>query len=271
MDFSVVAFDIDGTLLTSDQQILPSTLAAIDALKASDVQVVLASGRTPASLIQVARDGGLDLDGVRLLGCNGAQLADAEGRELLRRPLDLALAREMIVAGRNLGATMMVLEANTVMADDRQSPWPEPETFASKMVLEWWDDLTEITTAPPKLLFFEDPEPLGEIERRIVAKFGQRAIFAYSAPFCLEATAVGVTKASGLRLLCEQLGVSMGQVIAFGDQGNDREMIEAAGLGVAMGNAIDELKAVADVVTGTNDEGGIAQLLAQHFDGVRWP
>ena len=139
------------------------------------------------------------------------------------------------------------------------------------MVLEWWDDLTQFTMPPPKLLFFEDPEPLGEIERRIVAKFGQRAIFAYSAPFCLEATAVGVTKASGLRLLCEQLGVSMGQVIAFGDQGNDREMIEAAGLGVAMGNAIDELKAVADVVTGTNDEGGIAQLLAQHFDGVRWP
>ena len=53
------------------------------------------------------------------------------------------------------------------------------------MVLEWWDDLTQFTMPPPKLLFFEDPEPLGEIERRVVAEFGQRAIFAYSAPFCL--------------------------------------------------------------------------------------
>ena len=75
------------------------------------------------------------------------------------------------------------------------------------------------------------------------------------------ATAVGVTKASVLRLLCEQLGVSMGQVIAFGDQGNDREMIEAAGLGVAMGNAVDEVKARANVVIGDNESASIAEFI----------
>lgn len=266
MSYRVVAFDIDGTLLTSTGRVLDSTLAGIAAIQASGGQVVLASGRTPASLRFVAEDAGLDLSAVILVGANGAQLAEGNGRELLRRPLDLELGRELILAGRALGATMMILDNDVVLADDRSSPWPEPETAASRMRLEWWDDLTEVTTPTTKLLFVAEPDHLQQVAEQIRADFEGRATFAFSAPNYFEATALGVSKASTLRLFCEQLGVPMSQVMAFGDHGNDVEMIRTVGLGVAMGNAIDELKAVADLVTGTNDDGGIAQVLAQHFD-----
>lgn len=265
MGFRVVAFDVDGTLLTSDHRILPSTLDAIATVRAAGAQLVIASGRTPASVVGLASRLGLDLSGTVIVGVNGAQLADASGRELLRRPLGLPLMRELIRAGRDYGVTVTIPDDDRLLAEDRTSIWPEQEATACQMGVGWYDDLTEVTRPPVKVLFLDEPERLAEIAPHAQARFGDRVTFTVSAPTYLEANALGVSKASTLRLYCEQLGVPMSEVMAFGDHGNDLEMLAEVGLGVAMGNAIDAVKAVADLVTASNDADGIAQVIARHF------
>jgi hydroxymethylpyrimidine pyrophosphatase-like HAD family hydrolase len=87
-----------------------------------------------------------------------------------------------------------------------------------------------------------------------------------SAPWFYEGTIKGVSKLSALEHACDKLGIDRREVMAFGDAQNDMSMLAFAGYGVAMGNACDELKAMADEITATNNEDGIAVTLARHFD-----
>ena len=89
---------------------------------------------------------------------------------------------------------------------------------------------------------------------------------ARSADMYLEIYPKGMNKGRALNIICEKLNIDSSQAIAFGDQELDIPMIEAAGLGVAMGNAIEELKEKADYVTGTNNEAGIAQALGRYLN-----
>ncbi|MDF2963402.1 MAG: Cof-like hydrolase, partial [Paenibacillus sp.] len=85
-----------------------------------------------------------------------------------------------------------------------------------------------------------------------------------SHPLNLELNPKGINKASGIRQVCSLLGIGMSQVIAMGDSLNDESMIREAGLGVAMGNAQDEVKEFADVITATNEEHGVAKIIEQY-------
>lgn len=90
--------------------------------------------------------------------------------------------------------------------------------------------------------------------------------FVQSAPWFYEGTAKGVSKSASLGAACERLGIRPQEVMAFGDAQNDMSMLEFAGYGVAMGNACSELKAIADEITLSNNEDGIAAAISRHFD-----
>ena len=91
----------------------------------------------------------------------------------------------------------------------------------------------------------------------------------FTAPFYYEFTAKNVDKAKAIDAAFTKLGYVAEEMIAFGDAENDTSMLEYAGIGVAMGNATDALKAAADEVTLSNDEDGIAASLYRHIDGLR--
>ena len=95
--------------------------------------------------------------------------------------------------------------------------------------------------------------------------FEDKLSFVQSAPWFYESTVKGVSKSSSLGKACERLGITPSEVMAFGDAQNDISMLEFAGFGVAMGNACDELKALADEITLSNNDDGIAVSLAKHF------
>ncbi|MBO9605664.1 MAG: HAD hydrolase family protein [Paenibacillaceae bacterium] len=88
-----------------------------------------------------------------------------------------------------------------------------------------------------------------------------------SSPYNLELNPIGISKASGVSEVCRLLGIGMHEVIAVGGSLNDIAMIRAAGLGIAMGNAQDEVKRVADAVTATNDEDGVAEVIERYIFG----
>ena len=112
----------------------------------------------------------------------------------------------------------------------------------------------------------QDPEAIAEL-RRLAAESDTIEI-SRSAAINMEVSAKGITKETGVRTLCQRLGLEMDQVMAVGDNMNDYQLIHAAGLGVAMGNADEALKAAADAVTDTNNECGVAKAIQRHIFGI---
>lgn len=119
----------------------------------------------------------------------------------------------------------------------------------------------------PKIMMIDDPEVLDVAIAKIPAEVHERYTILKSAPFYLEMLDRRVDKGAGVQALAETLGIDREEVMAIGDQENDIAMLEYAGIGVAMGNAIDSVKNVAQVVTKTNEEHGVAVAIRQYALG----
>ena len=115
-----------------------------------------------------------------------------------------------------------------------------------------------------KILVAGQPEYLQKVWKQMATPFEGELSSMFTAPFYYEFTPLGVDKTRALSETFATLGIDRSEVIAFGDAQNDQSMIEWAGTGVAMGNAVDEVKAVADYVTLSNNDDGIAAAL-EHF------
>lgn len=269
MDFDLVAFDMDGTLLTSSHDLLPSTRRGLAAIREAGARAMVASGRTVTGLQNKVRLLGLDPADLVLLGCNGGAVVDgATGRTLVHRPLEPSLARELIAAGQDLPVTLLVPHGGELHIEDPDSPWIRLEQRENALKIVVHDDLTQLPEPPLKVIFAADPAVLAEIAPAVTRRFADRVTLARSAPFYLEANPPGVTKGDSLARYCRIAGIDLARVMAFGDQENDLTMLREVGLGVAMGNAIPAVKDAADLVTTSHNDDGIARVLAHHFPGV---
>jgi len=128
------------------------------------------------------------------------------------------------------------------------------------------DLLAWLHDPPTKLVVIDDPVVLDDLETRMKARFDGRLYISKSLPYFLEFASPEVTKASGLAFLAEHLGVSRERTVAFGDGENDVELLEWAGYAVAVANAHERVKAVADFVCPRVDEEGVAQVLAAYLE-----
>ena len=145
----------------------------------------------------------------------------------------------------------------------------QDESRNNNMAVEIVDNIADAVEAqgvsPAKILTAAQNETLVPLLPYIREGFTEEMDFVQSAPWFYEGTAKGVSKSESLRRVCERLGIAPAEVMAFGDAQNDMSMLDFAGYGVAMGNACAELKAMADEVTLSNNEDGIAVSLAKHF------
>ena len=127
-------------------------------------------------------------------------------------------------------------------------------------------DLIAYMQQPPfKMLFVQtDMEKMARLKAQAASRFGQALCVFDSKPFYLEMTDHGATKGAAVLDLAERFGVLPGEVMCFGDSGNDLSMIECAGVGVVMGNARAEIQEHADLIAPTNQDEGVAQILEQY-------
>ena len=128
------------------------------------------------------------------------------------------------------------------------------------------DILAWLREPPTKLVVIDDPSVLDELEQRMKARFDDRMYISKSLPYFLEFAAPGVTKAAGLDFLSQRLGFTPEQTVAFGDGENDIELVAWAGYGVAVDNAHERVKTIADLVCPSVDEEGVAQVLEAYLD-----
>lgn len=269
----LVASDVDGTIITSQERILPQVRDVIVRAVQAGTEVALATGRPHRWIFPV-----LDQLPIRpvCVTANGAVVYDSANDQVIASHTlapdtmteVLDLAKEafhgvggVAVACERVGRSAFDPEEEMfVVAPDFLNTWeeqgfgvlPEYEVIsepAVKMLLRH-----EGLSAPEMfniLTPFLDPD---------VA----HVTFSMNEGL-LEVAAPGVTKALGVSTLATMHGIDQSEVIAFGDMPNDIEMLAWAGIGVAMGNARDSVKDVADFVTGTNNDGGIAQVLERWF------
>ncbi|TDF98882.1 Cof-type HAD-IIB family hydrolase [Paenibacillus piri] len=240
-NYKLIALDMDGTLLTEDKLISADNKAAIKAAHAAGVTVMFATGRGIQNVAAYVEE--LQLS-APIVTVNGSEVWAAPGILHSRTLMDTALIREMHAIALEYDTWYWAYAVQEIFNRDK---WTDE--VDSKQWLKFG-------------YYYEDADKLEAIRSRLAS--WDALELTNSHPFNIEINPKGINKASGIRQVCGLLGIDMSQVIAMGDSLNDESMIRAAGLGVAMGNAQDEVKRLADVVTETNEEHGVARIIERY-------
>lgn len=257
--YKLIAIDIDDTLINDEKEVTPATQKALEAAVAKGVVVTLATGRAYASAQAIARQTGLNVPIITYQGALVKNLMDE--KVLYERYVPVVAARRLFefCLERNLHLQTYVddklyaREENQKLLDYcalNKTPYYIEPVF-SKMIEQ----------PTHKMLIIDEPDYLDEIAPQLRELLGDEVHITKSKPYFLEIMHKEGTKGHALTFLAQHFGCDMSETIAIGDSWNDHEMLECAGLGVAMGNAIDALKDLADYVTLTNNEDGVKHVI----------
>lgn len=265
MSFKLIAMDLDGTLNNDRKEIDAPTLDALMAAQARGIRILLASAR-PLPGLYKERDA-LDLaaHGGILMAYNGGLIVEAgTGAVLASTTMAQAQARDVLRALEALPVTPILDDGRVFYVTDRTGYKVDFECWNNRMTCVEVANLADfVSFAPCKLLMSVEPVLIGDTQKKIAALLPDGLTVVKTAAFYLEVIPASVNKGEGLKAACRALGISCDEAIAFGDSENDIEMLRAAGVGVAMGNASDDVKRAADRVTASNNDNGIARALGE--------
>ena len=279
----VILLDIDGTLTNSEKIITPKTKAALLKAQSMGIRLAIASGRADQGLYQWADD--LDMRNHHgIFVCyNGAKVMDCQSGEVyFHQPMSAEEGREVLEHMKKFRVSPIICKDEYMYTNDvfsgmihRGTGGPlfnviEYESRSNSYILCEKRDLAAFVDFPlEKILTAGEPEYMQEHYREMAAPFAGRLNTMFIAPFYYEFTAQGIDKAKAIDTAFTKMGFRPEEMIAFGDAENDISMLKYAGIGVAMDNATPEVKAIADEVTLSNDEDGIAESLYRHIPGLK--
>lgn len=267
MDYKVLVLDIDGTLTNSKKEITPRTKNALIRAQEKGVVIALASGRPSPGIVHVAEELELSKYGGYVLSFNGAVITNYQTKEVVfEKVLPDGIVPILYNESKYAGVSIVSYLDDVIVTETPENKYIEYEAFLNRMQVVKVDDFVDTLRSPvTKCLMVGEPELLVKEEERLKKKLGDRLNVYRSEPFFLEIMPQHIDKAYSLSKLLKHLNLTKEQMIACGDGFNDRSMIEYAGLGVAMCNAQPEVKAVADLVTLTNDEDGVALVVEDYL------
>ncbi|MFF4760654.1 HAD family hydrolase [Streptomyces sp. NPDC001292] len=261
--YALIATDLDGTLLRGDDTVSERSLAALGRAAAAGARHLVVTGR-PAPRVRQLLDV-LGATGLAVCG-QGAQLYDAGSDRLLwsvtldREQAETALGKIEAEVGEVYAAVDQDgVEGLTLIEPGYLMPHPSlPAVRVERRDDLWRAPISKVLLRHPVL----SDDELAAAVRGVV---GSLATVTMSGPGTVELQPCGITKATGLALAAEHLELGRESALAFGDMPNDIPMFQWAARGVAMANAHPELKAVADEVTMSNEDDGIAVVLERLF------
>jgi len=259
MNYKLIALDLDGTLKTTDNRISEKTREALIECQKKGMRVILASGRPTPGLRHEAAELELEKHGGILLSFNGARVYDIQNDTVIyEKVVEKKYADEIYDRAKQYGLAVMTYEGLNILTEDDDDKYVQVEKNINDIYIKHVDAWKEsFDGGINKVLLTGEPEYVAKIEQEFKAPYEDKLSIYRSAPFFIEVMAQNIDKAASLQKLCEYLGVTKDEMIAFGDGFNDISMIKFAGLGVAMGNAQDVVKEAADKITASNDEDGI--------------
>lgn len=253
-----IVSDMDGTLLTPDHRLDAQTEQALKRVQDLGVRVVLASGRSAASMRPyVEQLGALH----PYIASNGAQVLASDGSVIWEQTIDVPVLHAVIRWLKEQGIYMQIYYGDHYYYDVN-CQHAENYRISSGTRGCFVPDLLTFVTAPSvKILGVTQPEDIPRLMREVNARFGEGILAATSNPEFLELSHPSVGKGPALAALAARLGFDAAGTMAVGDSINDLSMLEWAGMPVAVGNAREEVKRMAWRVIGDGPTGGVAQML----------
>ena len=261
---------MDGTLLNSDKQISVQNKAAIAAARAKGIVVVLASGRPLNGMKSQLQELSMTTDDDYVLSYNASLVQKIKSGEMIRSQIITGRnAKAIAKLAKELGVHVNAYSQKKGLITPQLNRYTDYESSLTGMPITVID-FEELTDDEQifKAMMIDEPELLSAAIKQLPEVLYTQFTVVQSAPYFLEFLNPNSNKGTGVKALANYLGITADKVICIGDAGNDSHMIKYAGLGVAMGNATDDVKEIADHITVSNDEHGVAKVIEEFVLGV---
>lgn len=262
--YRLIAIDMDGTLLNDQHEVPEDVKITLTEAKKQGIKIVLCSGRPIGGMRKYIEELHLDEDGDYAIAYNGAFVQSTLTKEVVAeaslRHEDLVKLYELSI---ELNSPIHFFDTEALYTPNSDiSEYTVLESYLNKIPLRY-RPLSDVPTkmSIPKVMFIDHPENLNQTIQALPEELNDQYTIVKSSPYFLEFVHPSVNKGNAVKKLADLLGIKQEEVMCIGDNGNDLSMIQYAGFGVAMGNAITEVKAAADFQTKTNNESGVAHAI----------
>ncbi len=270
MSYDLIAIDIDGTLVGRNHTVSDPVFKAIQRVKKAGKKIVLCTGRPFPGASPYMEELRLNEEGDYMITYHGALVQRTDTLEtVIHHELGLNHFKEWHGLASSLNSNLHAVRNDGVFTDLRDlnrfalvEPYINNIPLRIRSINEFDSDLTY-----SKFLMADEFEIIQELDNHIPAEFRQKYTVVRSMDNTIEVLNKEASKGQSLRELATLLNIPQERVMAIGDSGNDIDMVEYAGLGVAMGNAIPAVKAAANVITDSNEEDGVATAINRYVFG----
>lgn len=261
MTIELIAIDLDGTLLTPDKKISTKVKETIEIAKTKGIKVVLCTGRPLPGVFPFLEALNLEEEGDYVITYNGALVQQSHnGKAIAHHTLSFEDFLKIEEMSRQVGVHCQTIDEKYIYTANKDiSPYSVRESFLVNMpiryrTVEEMDPTIEIS----KMMMIDEPDMLDAGIAKFPKDFYDEYTILKSEPFYLEVLNKSASKGQALKDLAQILSIPRENIMAIGDNENDKDMIEYAGMGVAMGNAIASVKEISNYVTDTNEHDGVA-------------
>ena len=261
----LIAIDMDGTLLNRKKELLDETKQYFKNFhnKNTETLLVLCTGRPETGIRPYLKDLGYLEENHYIISQNGASIYESQtGKRVMDAFVDSTAIQKWIELGKKHGISVMGAGVDYYYSfDEDPTEWMEFDVKLVSGKLKRIPTKESLNTDFYKILLMGDEEQLNEFETFIPQEWRDEFYVVRSQKYLVEVLTKGVNKAFGLEKLAKKLNIQPSEIAAIGDAANDIEMLEYAGLAIAMGNASEEVKAIADIVTDTNENNGVIKAI----------
>lgn len=262
MGYKLIVMDMDDTLMTSDNEVSAETAKYLMNIQAQGYKVVLASGRPTDGMMPTAKHLKLDQYKSYVISYNGGKTVNVSDEKVEVSRTVSKSDFDSIVDFCRAHSLFVLTYQDGYIVYEGEHEYMNIESELTGLPMKQVDDLKAyIQQDVPKVTGIDYVPNITSIRNNLEGHFNENIDVTTSKPFFLEFMAQGVSKGNAITELCQKLDINLSQVIGFGDSSNDISMLKVVGKAVAMGNANDDVKAVADEVTLTNDNDGIPHTL----------
>ncbi|MGL5963734.1 MAG: Cof-type HAD-IIB family hydrolase [Fusobacteriaceae bacterium] len=266
MKIKLIATDLDGTLLRNDKTISEKTKKILKNYIAEDGKLIITTGRAYFGTKWIADE--LDIKGI-VITYNGARIYDREKDEIIyHKVIEESVVKKIIEISREKKVHLNLYQDDDWFVESKKSKEAERYTKAcgKEAVEKPFHEFKNYEMT--KALFIGEKENLDLVRYELVKRLGDSIYITSSHSTFLEILNKDVNKGAALKKIAQYYGIDREKIAAFGDEMNDKEMLEYAGYGVAMKNANPELKRYARYETLSNEEDGVAEFIVKELGHI---
>ncbi len=265
--YKLLALDLDGTLTNSKKEITSHTIDTLLQAQEKGLRIILASGRPIEGILPLAEQLQLQKYNGYIMAFNGGLIIEcATGRTIYKKTIPPSVYPYLYAKAKEYGFPLVSYLNGAIASEDIENEYVRYEAMLNRMPLKKLDNfLEEITFPEPKCLIVGNPERLAVLEKEMKTDLEGKLSVYRSESFFLELPPLGIDKAKCLEILLKEANCEREDLMACGDGFNDLSMIQYAGLGIAMENAQPAVKEVADYVTSSNEEDGVAAAVEKFY------